>query len=533
MKQNNLKSIAGCLMATLASTLLFSCSTVLKTFPAQQKLTTGKIIINKNVDLQGKTLSLPKGCALVFKRGGLISNGVIEGAETRIKYSGPCFNNIEIKGTWVVPVIRSEMFLSYNKNGLANLFRLQNASVKNSIYVSPGDYHVDANGQSAALPLTSNTTLQLDGDVVLDKQTNNKFYNGYYVLSVNRANNVRICGKGSISGDYKQSGIVSEYGHGICVFKSSNVSIEGLTIKNVQGDGIAISIGCSNITVNGVKIEQYYRNGISVVDGSKIVIDNVTVRNGGDTSPYAAIDIEPNEGYTIDNVLVRKMTIENCGVGLSGYVPNNAKVTNVCYKGVRMKGVIRCCMTSSLFSDLELNDVYIEDVGENAEIMRFLENRSLIMSNVLVKAANSKAKYPFYLKNENLRVENCQFDCPQLFSWHLSNAQFKNSSFVFDSFIWTAADLANSNISFDGCTFDGPLFMRPDRVSFKNCVFRNGRSNQKYLVRFEDSRKLKEDYSGVEMDNNTFETGGNVTESSAIQCLTKKNVIAKSRYRSR
>ena len=488
-------------------------------------------MIKERVDLRGRTITFPRKCTLVFKKGGLLSNGTIVGEDTRIRYEESCFENVNIKGTWHVPEIRSEMFLTHSHTSLTNLFNLQSRAIKNTIIISPGVYHVSSNAQSAALPLTSNTNLQLDGDIILDKQTNNKFYNGYYVISVSRAKNVRINGIGSISGDLGRSGITSEYGHGICLFQSSNVTVEGIRIKDVQGDGVAISIGSSNIFVEGITIEHYYRNGISVVDGNNIRINNVTVRNGGETSPYAAIDIEPNEGYNIDNVKVNNLDIKNCTVGISGYVPKNAVATNVIYDGVRMVGVKKSCITSSLFDNLSLSNVLIEQVSDDAEIMRLLENKSLYLSNIRVKAGNCKAKYPFYLNNKRMEVDNCSFECPQLFSWHLGNAQFSNSDFVFDSFIWTAADVANRNIKFDKCSFNGPLFMRPDNVLFKECKFKNNRTKHNYLVKLEDSRKTGDGYSGVTLEDNTFETGGKISESTALQCKTKRSVITKSNYK--
>lgn len=520
-------------VGVLAVLLFFlcSCSTVWNSYTNVQDLCAGKIVIKEKVDLRGRTINLPEGCTLVFKKRGLISNGSIIGADTHIEYNGTCFDNVTIQGTWKVPVIRSDMFLTYEKTSLTNLFKLQNALIKNKIYVAPGTYFVNSNDQRAGLPLTSNTTLYLDGDIVLEEQTNSQFYNGYYIISINRAENVSVMGNGTIEGDLGRSNFKPGYGHGICVYESKNVSIDGLSIKNVQGDGMALSTGNANVLVNNVTIDHYYRNGISVIDGHDIRINNVSVMNGGLSDPYAAIDVEPNEGGNIYNVHINNITIENCVVGISGYVPQNAQVTKVRYNGVKMNGVSKCCFYTSNFTDLEIHNALVENVGDDAEIMRFLGNHALLLSHVKIDAGNNKAKYPFYLSNDDLRIENCSFNCPQLFSWHLSDAQFINTSFKFDSFIWTAANISNNNITFDNCTFDGPLFMRPNNVSFTKSIFKNSHTNHKYLVRFEDSMSQVDDYSGVYMNDNTFETSRNVTESSAVDCTIKKSIITKSNYK--
>ena len=173
---SGLKFIIRFWLLVVVMTSVCSCATVLESYTPEQKLSAERIVIKRQVDLRGNTLSLPEGCTLVFKKGGLISNGTIEGSDTRIKYKGPCFDGVIIKGTWNIPNIRSEMFLSYDKTNLTNLFKLQNGSIKNRIYVAPGLYYVNSNVQRAALPLTSNTTLILDGDIMLEEQTNNQYY---------------------------------------------------------------------------------------------------------------------------------------------------------------------------------------------------------------------------------------------------------------------------------------------------------------------------------------------------------------------
>lgn len=514
--------------------LLFfcSCSQVLRSYSTGNKLHAGKVIIDRNVDLGGKIFSVPEGCTLVFRNKGLISNGTIIGNNTKIKYNGTCFDKVIIKGTWCVPEIRSSMFITHDDNSLANLFNLQSNSIKNTIYILPGIYHINANTQRAALYLKSNTTLQVDGDLILDKHTNNKFYNGYYAIEVEDVENVVIKGKGSIRGDLGRSGLASEYGHGICVFQSKNVTISGLTIKDFQGDGIALSIGNDNITIDGVSIDHYYRNGISVVDGSNISINNIMVKNGGISDPYAAIDIEPNEGGNINNVKIKNLTISNCTVGIMGYVSKNAKVDNIIYQDVKMMGISQCCLSSSNFTKLEMVNVSVKNIGENAQIMRFIGNKYLSLSRVDIEAWNNKTNYPFYLDNKDTRVVNCSFICPKMFSWHLSNVQFVNTFLKFDSFVWTAADIANSNLLFDQCVFDGLLYMRPNNVTFSNSFFRNTHStSQKNLVRFEDANNAEDASMGVTMEDNTFEIGGNVSETSAVECLTRRSTISKSKFK--
>ena len=490
----------------------------------------GVYVIKDDVDLNGRTISFPDGCTIVFK-GGTLRNGTIVGNNTKMKYRKHCLDRIDIKGTWLVPVIKSTIFTTNDFYNIRNLSNFQNESIHNDIIISKGEYHINTNDQRTAFLLKSNTRLQLDGTLIMDPQMNENFYNGYYAIYIYGAHDVVVEGKGTIIGDLGRSGISSEYGHGICVFASENVILSGVTIKDVQGDGVVVSKNNKNVKITNMAIERYHRNGISIIDGEDIQVRRITVRNGGGTEPFAAIDVEPNECDSIYNVSIKHLYIYDCGVGIAGYVPKNAIADNIYYDDVRMSGITRCCMNSANFSHLTINNVVVENCKDDVQIMRFIGDEHLSLNKVTVDARNNKAKYPFYIDSAETVFKDCSLNCPQLFSFHLANASFVDTRFSYDSFIWTATHLTNKNLSFVSCEFDGPLFIRPDNVSFKNCVFKSGSPLKPYIVCFEEPTGDTSLESSVIMENNTFQVKSNATIESALKNTVRNSSIGKVRLK--
>lgn len=124
----------------------------------------------------------------------------------------------------------------------------------------------------------------------------------------------------------------SEHRHGIGLRGCRDVSIHGINTQWTGGDGIYVGPiwkgcgperkPCENITICDVTIDKSYRNGIAIVAGKNVYVDNVVVRNTGGTNPQAGIDIEPSEGCDpIKNILVqRSQFLNSAHLGVSIYL---------------------------------------------------------------------------------------------------------------------------------------------------------------------------------------------------------------------
>ena len=272
-----------------------------------------EVIINKDVDLRGNVLPLPKGVTLNFK-GGVLKNGVIIGNDTKIKCKKQAFDHIEIKGSWNVAKIYSTWFkdLSY-VNALKNVIALTNPKVKNKVEISKGNYlvQVDKSGQSGLL-ITDNTELILNGSIRLLPNS----FSHYYIINVS-GNNVKIRGTGTIFGDkHTHTGTTGEWGMGINLKKATNVSISGLTIKDCWGDCIYIGTISENVLVENCTLDHGRRQGVSVTSGNQITLRNLKITNVFGTNPQYGIDIEPNANGIVDNVRMKNIMIDYCKGGI-------------------------------------------------------------------------------------------------------------------------------------------------------------------------------------------------------------------------
>ncbi len=88
--------------------------------------------IDRPWDLKGRTVAMPKNCTLFFKRKGSISNGIIEGNETKLQYSVPFVgDNISLRGCTIEgrsEIKDSDVFVTVKhcQNEIQTLFDISN-----------------------------------------------------------------------------------------------------------------------------------------------------------------------------------------------------------------------------------------------------------------------------------------------------------------------------------------------------------------------------------------------------------------------
>ena len=196
--------------------------------------------IRYDFDLNSETIEMQEGCTLKFC-GGSLKNGSITGTNTIINApETSIFTNIKILGTWNVNTIYASWFSDVqNENVLKEVINLSSDDINNSIYVnssltcivSQSINESDVNDQKGVISLKSHTTLYLNGTISLKK---NNLY-GYSIISINSKKNVNILGSGRIIGDkdnHENSTVpgytTNEWGYGVFIHKSSNVTIDGV-----------------------------------------------------------------------------------------------------------------------------------------------------------------------------------------------------------------------------------------------------------------------------------------------------------------
>lgn len=125
-------------------------------------------------------------------------------------------------------------------------------------------------------------------------------------LFVIRGNYVNLVGAGAASSklsmwkqDYRNSSLYEkgEWRCGVNLAGSSFVTVANLTIADTGGDGIYVGAsklgtdsfetGCSNVLLQGVVTDGAYRNGLSLISGQNILVENCQFLRTGGTAPQA------------------------------------------------------------------------------------------------------------------------------------------------------------------------------------------------------------------------------------------------------
>lgn len=184
-----------------------------------------------------------------------------------------------------------------------------------TVYIPDGTYMVNPD---TSIRLKSNLKLELSSNAVIkSKSSVNEYYN---IILILEANNVEISG-GKIIGDrYNHSGSSGEWGAGIGVLGSSNITISNMYISDCWGDGIFIGEAwdkapnySQSVTIQGVTCDNNRRQGISVISVKGLLVKDCVLCNTNGTAPMSGIDLEPDfiNQYMLDVVLENVMSYNN------------------------------------------------------------------------------------------------------------------------------------------------------------------------------------------------------------------------------
>lgn len=175
--------------------------------------------------------------------------------------------------------------------------------------------------------LTQNDqTIRFEEGVVVAAKPGAFLGHDYLFRNVTRAS-VRLEGYGATFRMRQQDYLAppytpSEFRFGISCHAANGFEIVGLTIEDTGGDGIYIGNTSGdfsrNILVKDVTINNAFRNGISIIAASNVVIENTVIVNTSGHAPQAGIDFEPNyPDERIENVTIRDTVVAgNFGAGI-------------------------------------------------------------------------------------------------------------------------------------------------------------------------------------------------------------------------
>lgn len=190
------------------------------------------------------------------------------------------------------------------------------------VIIPRGVYMVDA---LRGIQIKSNTKVFLDGEAYLKAIPNSS--RSYSIARITGAENVAMVG-GHLAGErYEHSGNAGEWGMGLSIRRSKNIIIKNVVATDNWGDGFYVSDQSENIVFCSVTADGNRRQGMSIISGSNIEVYNSVFKNTSGVKPQSGLDIEPNNGDTVQNVVVSSSKfLNNAGAGIASYVaPGNKK----------------------------------------------------------------------------------------------------------------------------------------------------------------------------------------------------------------
>lgn len=110
----------------------------------------------------------------------------------------------------------------------------------------------------------------------------------------------------------------SEWRAGLAIYDSQHLKLLGLNISNTGGDGMTLT-DVRNIYVKDAQLLDNYRQGLSMIAGINVTVEDSLFAGTSGTWPQSGCDIEPDDAVTgLVNITFRRVTSRgNQGSGFS------------------------------------------------------------------------------------------------------------------------------------------------------------------------------------------------------------------------
>lgn len=218
----------------------------------------------------------------------------------------------------------SGLSATYGHNDTAALQNAINAGAGKTLHILRplGKYWTDP------LKIPSNSRIVLDGVTI---RARGGFSEAQCLMSIQNAVNVTILGNGSTFEMPKQEYTSGEHRHCLALRGVNGGLIDGVTCTGSGGDGFYIgssgSVLSSNLVLQNSVADDNRRQGLSIISGRNITVQDSTFKRTRGTDPQYGIDIEPNDSTDVLQGirLFRVSTSDNAGagIGLSLFPLNN------------------------------------------------------------------------------------------------------------------------------------------------------------------------------------------------------------------
>jgi hypothetical protein len=205
----------------------------------------------------------------------------------------------------------------------------------------------------------------------------------------------------------------SDYRFGLDLRNVKNVQITNVTINNMGGDGIyfgkGTANGCINVLVDKVNIDNAGRNGISIIYGNHITVKNCTFTNIiAPSNPGAGVDIEPNTGDVLTNVLIEDNYAYNTVNGFDVWgVASGVTMGDIVLRNNTTDSCGQCGYLISSINDIVIENNKAWHCAQHGMTLSYT-NRAQITGNTIIDCNTSNGNYYgilLYQQNTNAMVK--------------------------------------------------------------------------------------------------------------------------------
>jgi len=249
---------------------------------------------------------------------------------------------------------------SYNPNGAPNVT----------------DHLTNAGGIS----IPSNTVVNGNGATLKAITAN---HNAYNIIRIVNKDNIIVSNLFLEGDSTTRTSTTGQWGYGIAIMGSRNITIENTQSKWMWGDGFNLQVlapssfpvpvltSCENITINNCVCDSNKRQGLSIESGFDIKVLNSRFFNTDGIPPQSGIDVEPKNG----DIPVERVVIENCtfsgntNAGLFIHSKNN----NI--KNVKVNKCSFAKGYSGITTELSPSEVIVSDCTFASDLARALSIR--------------------------------------------------------------------------------------------------------------------------------------------------------------
>jgi hypothetical protein len=236
--------------------------------------------------------------------------------------------------------------ISFDKSDATTFLQslINNATHASTVAQIPAGRYLINTDTGLALP--SGARVVLSDDTYLVGTPSDK--SNYSLIRIFDAKNVSLKGGHIVGERNKHLGHGGEWGMGVDIRGSTNVTVTDTTASNCWGDGIYVGLGpknhlpCRNVILESVTSINNRRQGLSIVSciGAKVL--NSTFRGTNGTPPQAGIDLEPDGNDPLSDITIRNCNmIDNTGAGIqtANHV-SNVLVDNCNIRGNHGNGIM-------------------------------------------------------------------------------------------------------------------------------------------------------------------------------------------------